>query len=229
MSKHGGRAKIRPLLAAVAVAMMAVTTAMSAVPARAITYIDSIVPTDNLYWWCSSTTQASAVTVCQTDNSTTSWWAEVEIDKTSSTSDTPTEVAIRATISGSYEGTTGLDMGYDPTPVFAGSGETDIIYRSKPAHFEDTKYIGYTWCDNADPYANYECDQQYINFRNVNTVDRALACHETGHAVGLVHGVDSGPAVNDLDERVGCLARPHYPSRQFLGANLVRSIDGHYS
>lgn len=187
-------------------------------------------PTTNWNKTCVDTTQYSGVS-CQTDNSSTGWRAESSIDTTTAPNDTPAEESINVTMANSYDGTD-LDTYFDTTPVYSGSGETDVVYRSKPSDFRADSFIGLTWCDDA--VSALRCDQQYVNFRDVNDTDRALACHETGHAVGLLHGFDASPRPNpnrdvaNSDVRLNCMVTPRVRSLRFLDDNNVDNINSTY-
>jgi hypothetical protein len=77
------------------------------------------------------------------------------------------------------------------SPSYSGSAETDVIYQVSTSGFSGN-VIGQTWCNDA--VSSTRCDQEYVRFRAAGYVDRELACHETGHAVGLTHGPDATPA-----------------------------------
>lgn len=169
---------------------------------------------------------------CQTDNASVSWWLEASIEgpnPTTSPNDTKAETEINAVMNGSFQNTI-LHTFYDTSPVFSGSGQTDVIYRSNPADFQDSRrnYIGYTWCQ--DEYTGtagnyYDCDQAYINLLNRNSVTRALACHETGHSVGLTHGSDATPYTADDANVMYCMETPIDNNRDILGPNNVANIN----
>lgn len=181
-------------------------------------------PTANAYG-CSDSTQATSTHVCQTDNSDVSWWInDSDIDTTTSPNDTPAETNINVTMKNSYDGTD-LHIYYDTTPKTSGSGETDVVYVSRPNDFKKANQIGFTWCDDAVTGSNYECDQQYVNFRNPQTTNRALACHETGHAVGLLHGDDADPLLNPQDSRLNCMVATIDANLRFLDDNNVANIN----
>lgn len=191
--------------------------------------IDNIVPTANYNFTCQNATQLNPKNVCRTDNASTGWWMERNIDFTTSASDTTAEININKTMNNSYDGTD-LDTFYDSTPVFSGAGETDVIYRSNNAAFGSTDFIGYTWCDDDEGGSTYECDQQYVNFRSLGA-NRALACHETGHSVGLLHGDNASPYVNPRDpdnDYMACMTNPLVNGRELLEPSNVANINGAY-
>ncbi|MFI6575030.1 hypothetical protein ACIBFB_04460 [Nocardiopsis sp. NPDC050513] len=100
---------------------------------------------------------------------------------------------------------TDLYIVYDDTPTFSGTGETDIIYQEGRVDTMPPNVLGVTWCNDAAGPISDECDQQYVRIRGNGTYDRGLACHETGHAVGLQHGYLSSPRLSNSDSRLGCL------------------------
>lgn len=117
-------------------------------------------------------------------------------------------------------------MYYDSSPVFSGGGETDIVYRSYAPAFNGTNFVGFTWCDDVDTLGDgYECDQQYINFRSTSA-NQALACHETGHGVGLLHGRESFPVTPNDSGTLACMSDP--ATRYWLGTNNVNNINSIY-
>ena len=188
-------------------------------------YVDNRVGNARYRHDCSDSSQASPHYVCRTDNGAVSWWIEGRpIDTTGSPSDTPVELAINQSTVYDFNNPTDLSMAYDTTPKTSGSGETDIVYRSRPGDFV-TSDDGYTFCDDAA--AGNECDQQYVNFRYTSTT-RALVCHETGHAVGLLHGENSDPKVSNRDDRLGCMRKPIYSSEYGLGGNSISSVNNMY-
>ena len=84
------------------------------------------------------------------------------------------------------------------------------MYRSWPNSFGGSSAIGTTWCDDDVDGALYDCDQQYVNIRRtdyfVNTFGRFVACHETGHAVGLTHPLGASPSYPNTTVDFECLA-----------------------
>ena len=157
------------------VALAALFLLASQVQTASAAYIDNRVGNPNYNPPCFDGTQANPRYVCRTDSDDVYWWAENEIDRTTSPNDTGAETSINATMTESYD-TTDLAVRYDTNPSFSGSNETDIVYRSEAGGFV-TSDDGYTWCDDGTT-ANV-CDQQYVNFRYRST-GQPLACHETG-------------------------------------------------
>lgn len=48
---------------------------------------------------------------------------------------------------------------------------------------------------------------------------QALACHETGHAVGLLHPDDSSPSKSKIDTRFGCMMNAPVAAYYGLGTD----------
>jgi hypothetical protein len=189
------------------------------------TYADNILPTSRFSGCSTATGIQGNAGPCLTDNATLGFWMESEIDSTSS-SDTSAEAQINATMSRSYDGTD-LNTAYDSSPTFSGIGETDVIFRSHLHEFTDTNTVGYYFCNDSE---GSTCDQGYVNLRSVNYSSaymRALACHETGHAVGLLHPNDSSPAKSMTDTRFECMMNSPMSSHYGLGAdpNIVNIND----
>lgn len=159
---------------------------------------------------------ADVDTVCQTDNRTLSYYFQSTVTSTTRTS-------VRDTQMKSYNGTN-LNTTNVTGAVYSGTSETDIIYQQGSSGFA-SGIIGINWCNNAAG-GTWQCDQQYVKFRSA--AGRALACHESGHAVGLLHGYDSGPRVSSRDSNLGCMVTPINNSLPLLGANNVRSINETY-
>lgn len=153
---------------------------------------DGLVPTSNYNF---SNCSTSTPVVCQTDNT------EVTIFRGSTLS-----AAASSNI------TTALNSWYDITDlnVYYGVGyttngsPTDIAYgisSSVPSGNE-----GYYYC--AIGAGGWKCDQGIVNYINNTVITKGLACHETGHAVGQVHGQFGVPSLSDEDSRLECMRTP---------------------
>lgn len=158
---------------------------------------------------------------CQTDNASVGYWMEEPIDTTTG-SDSEAEIQInRLMAPSSGYGSTDLTAFYDSTPVFSGSGETDIIYRKKTQDFRDSGSVGYYFCnDVAGLSSGNKCDQGYINLRyiqNTPAQQLALACHETGHAVGLLHPTDASPPKSATDTEFECMMNAPIATYPYVG------------
>ncbi|MQS37714.1 hypothetical protein FFZ77_19395 [Streptomyces katsurahamanus] len=142
--------------------------------------------------------------------------------------ESPDRAAVSSTMSNEYA-PTNLAIHYDSTPVFSGSGETDIIYQEGSKNLSENS-IGVTWCEDGGEgsgrYALWECDQQYIRIRGNGTYDTSVACHETGHAVGLTHGMDAIPVKGNNEPRLGCMVTSDWNNN--LGSSNVANINSVY-
>ncbi|WP_207938893.1 hypothetical protein [Actinomadura darangshiensis] len=158
---------------------------------------------------------------CQTDNSAVYFYmdsnGEYELEATDKST-------VNNAIDGEYR-PTALAFHYDSSPVFSGSGETDIIYQEGSTGLPDS-VAGTTWC-NAKGGDGLDCDQQYIRIRGNGYITYARSCHETGHAVGLQHGDNSSPRLLNSDSRLGCLVTPS-DGHNDLGANNRENVNATY-
>lgn len=159
---------------------------------------------------------------CLTDNSTLTYYMdsggtyELEaVDKSN----------VRATMNNDYE-PTDLSVSYDSSPSFSGSAETDIIYQEGSTNIPSSS-DGVTWCNDAVDGNGLRCDQQYVRIRGHGAYTRGMSCHETGHAVGLLHGSDASPRLSKTDSRLGCLVTP-VGENTGLGSNNRDNINGVY-
>ncbi len=73
----------------------------------------------------------------------------------------------------------------ESTPSYTGGSETDVIFQYG---YLPPEAAGMAWCDDA--ISSSVRDQHYAKF-NTSSPSYALACHETGHTVGLTHGADA--------------------------------------
>lgn len=160
---------------------------------------------------------------CQTDNRTLTAFRETSLADAGKS-------AIAWTLDHSYD-TTNLNVHYPSSASYSGDAETDIIYRAKATDVEAGD-DGITWCN--DRASSTRCDQHYVSFRYAtvasSTTDtsyaRGLACHETGHAVGLTHGEHASPSVDNEDERLACMMKS--ASTEYLGTANAQSIQTTY-
>lgn len=119
---------------------------------------------------------------------------------------------------------TDLSIRYASNPSFSGGAETDIVYQEGSAGIDDDA-DGRTWCNDKLP--RFRCDQQYVRIRGNGAYTYGLACHETGHAVGLVHGRNAQPAVGQRAARLGCMKTPVEDAQRLDGMNK-RNINRTY-
>jgi len=178
---------------------------------------DNMVPTANYSLSCRSSTLADPA-LCQTDNAVLTAYIQDSVGAALS-------ISIHASLDDSYNGTA-LNVSYPATAVYSGTAETDIIYQVGDIPYAGL--IGYAWCNNAPETGSpFACDQQYVRIESGYT-SRALACHETGHAVGLTHGANASPQLINTDSRLGCLVTPVNNTLQYLGPNNVDAINAAY-
>lgn len=81
-----------------------------------------------------------------------------------------------------------------------------------------------TWCNDA--VGTFQCDQQYIRIRGNGYYTSSLTCHETGHAVGLLHGDLASPKLGKTNKVLGCMTTP--VQSEVLGKNQIENINGRY-
>ena len=215
----------RILRSTVIIGLIISLTAVSA-PAQAAPSYDGIVPTRNLDRACLTVSGPDNGIPCQTDNADVYWYADSNDPGELEAND---QDAVRSMLANQYS-PTHLAIHYDSTPVFDGTAQTDIVYQEAEAALPiPSGYYGFMWCNTQAP-AYYECDQAYIRIQSPDgyRIDGgSIGCHETGHAVGLVHGSDAYPAVSDGSSAVGCMnnADQNPPD---LGANNVYFINATY-
>lgn len=151
---------------------------------------------------------------CRTDDASLSIWRQGDLSSAD-------KQAIADTLTGSY-GTTDLNVIFVGGPVYSGTAETDIIYQKTDL---PSGVLGLAWCDDA--VTNYRCDQHFVAFRNGGTVLKSTACHETGHGVGLLHGVDAEPSVPNSSESLRCMRTPA-TGDELLGSHNADRINATY-
>lgn len=78
-------------------------------------------------------------------------------------------------------------------------------------------------CDDA--VSAIACDQHYIGFKS-DTPSKSLTCHETGHAVGLTHGLNAFPSFSQIDYQLGSMKTP--VNGEALGLMNVLTIHNTY-
>ena len=159
---------------------------------------------------------------CQTDNKDVYFYMDSGGEYELEAIDKQT---VNSAIDGEYR-PTDLAFHYDSTPVFEGSGETDIIYQEGSTGLPDSA-AGMTWCNGVGSHTK-DCDQQYIRIRGNGYYTYARVCHETGHAVGLQHGDNADPELDKHnDTRLGCMLTPS-DGHPDLGANNRANINATY-
>lgn len=162
-------------------------------------YADNLVPTGNSQIFCD---QGSAlpIGVCQTDNADVYW----HMASGTQALEALDRAALEAMLGAQYA-PGDLRLHYEANPTFDGPGETDWIFQEGPIDTEGTR--GRTWCN--DTVGTWECDQHYIKVEGpAGYQNPKLTCHEVGHAVGLTHGPQASPVLDDDDADLGCMRRP---------------------
>ncbi|MGE4567036.1 MAG: hypothetical protein AAEB43_05185 [Acidimicrobiales bacterium] len=173
---------------------------------------DSMYKTTNASWDCYD--QGHVVVgdaFCQTDNSTLT----VYMDANLSTSGVAN---INSVLWNQFD-PTDLTVAVTSSPVYTGGNETDIIYHQRVLA---QGFLGFAWCDDA---ANStKCDQHYVAFAT-GTPSLTAVCHETGHAVGLTHGLQASPQQTNSSTLLGCMKTPVNFFTSILGDMQVHQID----
>ncbi|WP_179201116.1 MULTISPECIES: hypothetical protein [Streptomyces] len=183
---------------------------------------DNLVPTGNHNPSCSEPGIFSSVTVCQTNNGSVYYNMDSSGEYELEAGD---KDIVRDMLASQYS-STDLAIYYDSNPTFSGDAETDIIYQEGSTDIPDDA-DGFTWCNDDSPAAEYECDQQYIRIRGAGSYTPGLSCHETGHAVGLLHGDDASPQLLKTNSALGCMQTP-VDYCEPLGDNQADNINAHY-
>lgn len=202
---------MRLLITAALVQALTVLAAAGAVAS----HYDSLYPTDNSDWLCSDGSVGD-VNFCLSDNSTLTNCKESSL----TTSD---KNAINSTINGSYDNTD-LSVSHHASCTYSGGSETDIVYQKGSG--VPSGNVVWTWCNDAVSFRT--CDQHYVRYIPSFSVNRALACHETGHSIGLTHGQGASPRVANDSESLECMKRPTPSADYFLGTHNINQINLYY-
>jgi hypothetical protein len=201
--------------AAACLAMPMVWSFLMVPSSAAASSFDNMYPTGHTFWTCPET--SSNKLFCQTDNATLTVYRQSSLS-----SDDKAEIE---TVLHSQYSPTSLAVSIKSSGVYTGSSETDIVYQRSNSGFASNE-IGMTWCDDA--VTQTKCDQQYVRFR-YSGLDAELVCHETGHAVGLTHGADAYPYLNNNDgSALGCMETPDSLKHKTLGARNTDEINSTY-
>jgi hypothetical protein len=183
--------------------------------------LDSMYPTENADWACSDWgEEPDDAGICQTDNELLRVYLESpELREIEFIDDRHYNL-----LELEFNEPTNLEVQWDASPVYTGDSETDVIYQ-----WEDIggPGAGVTWCDDAKDGTD-ECDQHYVRYDDDVLPLLEYICHETGHAVGLLHGDLSHPKVGNTEGVLGCLMTPSVSGVDFLGAHNVGQINSTY-
>lgn len=170
--------------------------------------------TNNTNWNCVSGGMNVNSLFCRTDNSGLTWHVE------SSLLGTTGHTNIAHQLNNEFA-STDITVSYTVNPVYTGGSETDIIYQQGAVSGGGAV----TWCNDA---VNSEmCDQHYVRFRST-TFGRGLACHETGHAIGLTHGTEAYPAQPDNSAELYCMRLPASAGLGPSNGAIVSQINATY-
>ncbi|MEU2281842.1 hypothetical protein ABZ614_07830 [Streptomyces sp. NPDC013178] len=109
---------------------------------------------------------------------------------------------VRNVMSGEYN-PTDLSVSYESSPSWSGDAETDIYYSEGTVSGSDE---GLTYCENPRGLRHLQV-RPAVREDRARSLGYGLTCHETGHAVGLLHGDDSMPTEGMRDSRLGCMKK----------------------
>jgi hypothetical protein len=178
--------------------------------AGAVPAFDNMTPTANYGNECIKGGETGSGTVCQ-DNSGWTFYRQSSLE-------TADKNVVWDVLFDQFA-PTHLTVTHDTTPNYSGGAETDLIFKESAVPGSNE---GITWCN--DPLGLYTCDQHYVDLEPGHYT-RGLTCHESGHAVGLLHGHNSSPPVSQTDSRLGCMRTPIAGSAGTLGSNQVEHIN----
>lgn len=178
-----------------------------------LTHIDSMYRTSGASWLCGDGGGDTDIGFCQTDNSSVTWHAQSSVTATGRSN-------IANRMSNQFA-PTDLNVSQTNSPSYSGGSETDIIYQQGTSGVSQD---GVAWCN--DGVTSIACDQHYVRFRSA-TPGRSIACHETGHTIGLTHGNDADPRQSQTYSEFGCMKTPT-GGTQVLTATLTSQINATY-
>jgi hypothetical protein len=171
----------------------------------------SMYPTPQYNVSCFDGVQTNGV-ICRTDN------ADVTVYRESSLDNQAGREQIGGVLDREFR-PTDLDVTFT-APVYTGESETDIIYRRRDVA---GTAVAITFCDDA--VTSLKCDQHYVSFENALPGEFA-ACHESGHAVGLLHPAWANPPQDNFNSTYRCMTQP--ASANNLGTHNVSQINAAY-
>lgn len=122
---------------------------------------------------------------------------------------------------------------------------TDLVVEAYPSHDSsvDVHYqmsqlpdsvFGMYQCVYKVPGSTFRCNHGHIRFdpeASAGLSDdelRGLACHETGHSVGLTHGAEASPVMSNGDDELRCMQTPIAQVVPTLGPHNAAHIDANY-
>lgn len=150
----------------------------------------------------------------------------IEAFEISSWSEIPPGRMANALFSTVYAGYNSTDVEFFPASGHL--GVTDVVWRLEPIAGD---VIGQYRClTNA---TGWRCEHAHILFDPGAAEDladqwlRALACHETGHSIGLTHAPDGIPFYGPQSGVIRCMATPLLPD-SYIGPHNVMHISANY-
>lgn len=185
---------------------------------------DSIFPSANIY---GGDVDCEAGRLCKADSATHT----VYIEQLG-----PKMTAATQHVLGDYDADTDLSIVYhDSSQVtYSGSWETDVIFVNRNSL--PSNVWGRAVCDDASP-GNGKCDQFYVLYHadkidadvpNDVSFHQTIACHETGHTLGLLHGSNADPAVSSSQFDFRCMRTSPLPDDPVIGTHNTDQIDANY-
>ncbi|MEU2726023.1 hypothetical protein [Streptomyces smyrnaeus] len=179
---------------------------------------DNMTPTDGYPFACRQGMEGG--TLCKTDGPDVYYYMDSKDDFKLEAGD---KDIVRKMLRNEYS-PTDLAIHYESSPTFSGDNETDTIWQEGSSGLPSSA-IGMTWCDD-DSGPFFSCDQHYIRIRGNGVYDGSVTCHEMGHAVGLTHGSDAWPKINDEDPLLACMIRQGWNDN--LGSSNTKQINDGY-
>ena len=178
---------------------------------------DNMFKTPNTPWNCVNGTMNAGV-FCRTDGAAVSVFLESSLSSSARTK-------IQSTLTNNY-GATQLTIAYASSLA----PNTDIVYQQGQVPIiTGGTVLGVTWCRVAA--TTEKCDQHFVrfNYESIAPSTQFVACHETGHAVGLTHGQNAYPKFANSDARLECLRTPYVGSYYAkLGPMNIANINAVY-
>ena len=148
---------------------------------------DSMFQTPSANYSCSD-----SGSICRTDNSSLTAYAETSLT-------TSGRNMVSSVLNDEF-GPTDFTITIESSGTYTGGSETDIIALYDPNI--SPSYDGIAWCD--DSISSTQCDQHYTAYRH-DSPWYSIVCHESGHAVGLLHGGQANASQSDSNADLGCM------------------------